>query len=348
MPGVSEGEGPQGRDQNTSGWLSLGELSRQTGLRRAWFDEQVKRLNIEVRVLMTPGIAPGRSKHVSPGDASLLLREAKNLLAVPRLGTYVSLFEAAKKLKMSDGWIRRTISEQRLPTIKTRRNHRNLLVEALSPRTMTALQRLVPQIAPAGHHTIVELADITGYANATVAGKLLRRGITPVRYYSPVSGREQDYYGPEAIEAIGYSRDDIPPAGDWVSTTAAARILNRSTKWVQARLTNWGVLHLQEIRLDDTSKPSLHNPPEVLARLRDASINERVPAATDEWYTSARIAQLTRKRPEWVKNELAQPEHAAKGEMRVIRRGNGRAALHYPHSVVVALQAKAKESRRGA
>lgn len=141
------------------------------------------------------------------------------------------------------------------------------------------------------------------------------------------------HYPFETIEALWAMVEQLPPpAGDWMTVNHMARLLNKSSYWVNARIDTY--YHLAEERLTDIQRVELHYPPYVFPYLE--GLAAELPPPGNGWLTVEDIMEMLLKSRDWVITRLKKIN--AVSEMRLSSTNEPRA--HYHPDIVDILQLK--------
>jgi hypothetical protein len=113
-----------------------------------------------------------------------------------------------------------------------------------------------------------DLVLITGWSHKTVVRRLIDAKLEGEFLRAAISGKSALFYEEDAaLRAVGKSKRDFLPAGDWRTKSGMAAALGRSVLWVNPRIRRPRFANALQIRLDDGEHPMPHWPPWVFMSL---------------------------------------------------------------------------------
>lgn len=193
---------------------------------------------------------------------------------------------------------------------------------------LEALADLVGDVAQPEWLSATEIADLLRRSNQWVSAHVDR---TKGEIRLSKLGRLLTCYPPTEVQRLR-QMSLWPPGGDWLTTPALARKLDRDKGWVQRHATG------SQIRLADSGTPTAHYPPTELERLRN--VVRDAPKSAGNWQTILSISKAIRKSTVWVESRI----DLSLGEPRLT--GNGNTRTHYPPSELTRLRRLARETRK--
>lgn len=128
------------------------------------------------------------------------------------------------------------------------------------------------------------------------------------------------HYPPSEVDRLSLLSRIYPPADDWLVSSAIARVIGRSNRWVNRRIN----IRLSENRLTPSGRIRAHYPPSELERLKSLSDGWAQPA--NDWLTVTAIAASIGRDAYWVERRINQ----SLAELRALT--IGREEIHYPPS----------------